>query len=155
MILKDLQDLANIRLGNPDLKIAMVNGGFDLFHVSHLSIIKKAKSKADLLVVCVVADEALKNGKGSSRPIVTQEDRAKIVESIKEVDYVFLNKGTGSSDISTWPGYHLKPDLLISGDKRWYMDNPEVEALGIETVLVKRGIVSTTDLIERIRSARD
>lgn len=153
MILTKLEDLSNLRSSNPDSSIVMVNGAFDLFHNSHLDLLELAKSRGDILVVCITSDESIKAGKGIDRPIIPQRDRAKIVDGIKYVDYTFVNNTNQSSNINDWPGNHLRPNLIISGDARWYHNDPRVKDLGIKTELLDRGQTSTTDIIKRVRDA--
>jgi D-glycero-beta-D-manno-heptose 1-phosphate adenylyltransferase len=151
MILTKLEYLSELRSNNPDSSIVMVNGAFDLFHVSHLEMIKQAKKKGDLLVVCLTSDRSLKKGKGKDRPVIPQKDRAAIVDSISYVDYVFLNQDSFDTELKNWPGYHLRPNLIISGDKRWYHTDPRVKELGIDSLLIKRGNISSSDIIKRIK----
>lgn len=65
-------------------------GTFDLFHVGHLNILKRAKSLGDYLVVAVSSDKfnALK-GKKAYHSI---EDRVAILKSIQYVDEVILEE---------------------------------------------------------------
>lgn len=61
-------------------------GTFDLFHIGHLNIIRRARELGDYLVVAISTDEfnALK-GKEATVPF---EDRKAIVEALKYVDEV-------------------------------------------------------------------
>jgi len=69
------------------MKIVYTSGTFDLFHIGHLNIIKKSKSLGDFLIVGVSSDELVQSYK-KHKPIISFEDRKKIVEAIKEVDLV-------------------------------------------------------------------
>tara|TARA_Y100000996_G_C22519807_1_gene641976 strand:+ start:300 stop:722 length:423 start_codon:yes stop_codon:yes gene_type:complete len=64
--------------------IGYTTGVFDLFHIGHLNILKKAKSMCDELIVGVTTDKLVlyKNKK----PVIPFKERIKIVESIKYVD---------------------------------------------------------------------
>lgn len=61
-------------------------GTFDLFHIGHLNLIDRLASMGDRLVVGVSTDE-FNAGKGKTS-VVSFEDRARIVASIKGVDAV-------------------------------------------------------------------
>lgn len=61
-------------------------GTFDLFHIGHLNLLERLKSLGDELIVGVSTDE-FNEGKGK-KTIISYEDRAKIVESIRFVDKV-------------------------------------------------------------------
>ena len=64
--------------------IGYTTGVFDLFHVGHLNILKRAKEQCDYLVVGVTVDELVAyKGKKAFIPF---EERFAIVEAIKYVD---------------------------------------------------------------------
>lgn len=60
----------------------------DLFHPGHIQFLKQAKSLGDKLVVHVVSDERV--AKAKRRPIMTQEERAIMVQACIYVDEVQL-----------------------------------------------------------------
>ena len=68
-------------------KLGYTSGVFDLFHVGHLNIIKKAKEKCEKLIVAVSTDELVQKYKNKS-PVISYYERKSIVEAIKYVDIV-------------------------------------------------------------------
>ena len=68
-------------------KIGYTTGVFDMFHIGHLNILKRAKEQCDFLIVGVSTDENVFAYKGHL-PVVPYKDRAAIVASIKYVDKV-------------------------------------------------------------------
>ena len=62
-------------------------GVFDLFHIGHLNIIKRAKERCDYLIVAVSTDELVQRYK-NRKPVIPYEERKEIVEAIKYVDMV-------------------------------------------------------------------
>jgi glycerol-3-phosphate cytidylyltransferase len=66
-------------------RIGYVPGVFDLFHIGHLNILKRARAQCDHLIAGVVIDSAVEKMKGY-RPIVPFEERIEIVRSIDCVD---------------------------------------------------------------------
>lgn len=68
-------------------KIGYTSGVFDMFHIGHLNILRRAKELCDFLVVGVTTDELCKRRK-QKYPIIRQEERKAIVEAIKYVDKV-------------------------------------------------------------------
>ena len=72
-------------------KIVTTNGSFDLFHAGHVELLKKAKSKGDILIVGVNSDKSVREYKKKpGRPIIPEQFRAEAVAAIMYVDYVFL-----------------------------------------------------------------
>ena len=72
-------------------KIGYTTGVFDLFHVGHLEILRKAKENCDYLIVGVSTDELVQEYK-NKRPIITFDQRIEIIKSIKYVDEVVIQK---------------------------------------------------------------
>ena len=67
--------------------VGYTTGVFDLFHIGHLNILRRAKEKCDKLIVGVTTDELLQVYKNKS-PIIPFDERISIVKSIKYVDEV-------------------------------------------------------------------
>ena len=67
--------------------VGYTTGVFDMFHIGHLNILRKAKEKCDYLIVGVSTDELFSSYKGKV-PIIQFEERRAIVEAIKYVDEV-------------------------------------------------------------------
>ena len=92
-------------------KIGYTTGVFDLFHVGHLNILKKASENCDYLIVGVTSCETVLKYKGRL-PIVPLEERLKIVEAIKYVDEIFIQEEMDK--VKAWE--KLKFDVLFHGD---------------------------------------
>lgn len=67
--------------------IGYTTGVYDMFHIGHLNILRRAKEKCDYLIVGVSTDDCVVEYK-HRRPIVSYQDRAAIVGAIKYVDEV-------------------------------------------------------------------
>lgn len=68
-------------------KIGYTTGVYDMFHIGHLNIIRKAKEQCEYLIVGVTTDELCMKRK-NKLPIICETDRIDIVSSIKFVDQV-------------------------------------------------------------------
>lgn len=69
--------------------IGYATGVFDLFHIGHLRILKKAKLHCDYLIVGVSSDELVLEYK-SKTPIIPLKHRMEIVSSLKCVDEAII-----------------------------------------------------------------
>lgn len=71
------------------MKKVITYGTFDLFHVGHLNMLKRAKALGDYLIVAVSSDRFNKEEKNKTC-FVKDVDRAAIVEAIRYVDKVIF-----------------------------------------------------------------
>ncbi len=68
-------------------KVGYTTGVFDMFHIGHLNILRRAKEQCEYLIVGVTTD-ALCNARKNKLPIIPEGDRVAIVEAIRYVDKV-------------------------------------------------------------------
>jgi len=69
----------------PLIRIGYAPGAFDLFHIGHLNLLRRAKEHCDYLVAGVVADEVLIKHKGVT-PVVSLAERLEIVRNVRFVN---------------------------------------------------------------------
>lgn len=133
-------------------KIVWTNGCYDIMHVGHILYLEKARELGDLLVVGLNSDESVRKSKGPNRPIVEENQRAKLLASLSFVDYVIIFNDQSPK----WLIEVLKPDIYAKGgDYTIDTINQEerrlVESYGGEIALLP-GIdgMSTTNIIDKI-----
>lgn len=68
-------------------KIGYTAGVFDMFHIGHLNILRRAKAQCETLIVGVTTDELCYKRK-HKLPIINENDRISIVQAIRYVDKV-------------------------------------------------------------------
>lgn len=68
-------------------KVGYTTGVFDMFHIGHLNILRRAKEQCEYLIVGVTTDELCLKRKNKA-PIIPESDRMAIVEAIRYVDKV-------------------------------------------------------------------
>lgn len=91
--------------------IGYTAGVYDMFHVGHLNVIKKAKENCDYLIVAISTDELVQKYKNKT-PIIPYNERKKIVDSIKYVDEVVSQETRDK--IEAFEKY--KFDVMFVGD---------------------------------------
>ena len=92
-------------------KVGYTTGVFDLFHIGHLNILKKAKEQCEYLIVGVSTDENVLSYKKKT-PVIPFEERIAIVEALKCVDEVVPQ--TNMDKFQAWE--KLKFEAIFHGD---------------------------------------
>jgi D-beta-D-heptose 7-phosphate kinase/D-beta-D-heptose 1-phosphate adenosyltransferase len=125
------------------------NGCFDIIHVGHIELLKHAKSLGDKLFVGLNSDNSIKMLKGSSRPINFQEDRKKILESIKYVDEVIIFDELTPLELIK----KIKPNIIVKGGD---YKKENVIGYGLSEVIIFNYLnaYSTTKTIKSISDGR-
>jgi D-beta-D-heptose 7-phosphate kinase/D-beta-D-heptose 1-phosphate adenosyltransferase len=148
--LSDAFDVAD-RVRRSGGRLVATGGCFDLLHRGHISLLNQARALGDALVVCLNSDASVRRTKGPGRPVVPQEDRARVLNALAAVDGVAIfDEKTPAALLA-----RLQPDIWVKGQD--YTDRvlPEaevVERLGGRVVLlpVVPGY-STTQLVHTAR----
>ncbi len=154
--IKTVEQLAHAigRQGKRKKKVVFTNGCFDLLHAGHISYLEEARSKGDLLVIGVNSDASLRRLKGETRPIVTLDQRMRLLAALECVDHVVaFDEDTPLKLIEA-----LMPDVLAKG-----ADYEVHQIVGADVVLNSGGQVeripfveglSTSDIVKRVKAGK-
>ncbi|MCS7080694.1 MAG: D-glycero-beta-D-manno-heptose 1-phosphate adenylyltransferase [Chloracidobacterium sp.] len=131
-------------------RVVFTNGCFDLLHPGHIAYLRQARRLGDVLIVALNSDRSIRELKGPTRPILTQDERCQVLAALAMVDAVTVfDAPTPLAVIES-----LLPDVLVKGG-----DWPVERIVGREVVEAHGGAVyslpfvpgvSTTDIIRRI-----
>lgn len=126
--------------------IGYTTGVFDMFHIGHLNILRRAKEQCEYLIVGVSTDELVQDYKGKT-PTIRFEDRIAIVGAIKYVDKVVPQ--ITMDKVQAWK--LLKYDVIFHGDdwkgsKMYNQIEADLKAIGVDMVFLPhtKGISSTS-----------
>ncbi len=125
--------------------IGYTTGVYDMFHIGHLNILKRAKAQCDYLIVGVSTDELVQKDKNKI-PIIPFQDRCEIVSAIKYVDKVVPQDN--KDKFSAWEKYGFNKMFVGSdwkGTPQWAKFEEQFAPVGVEIVYLDHtdGISST------------
>lgn len=121
------------------MKIGYTCGVYDLFHVGHLNLFEKCKQHCDYLIVGVCDDNYVKEYK-DKKPVINEQERARIVGALKCVDEaVIINSVETVDKLLAWNKFHF--NVLFSGDdwkgtERFIKTEQEFKKNGIDVDMV-------------------
>lgn len=99
--------------------VGYVAGVFDLFHIGHLNLLRRAKEQCDYLIAGVVTDEQVIAAK-KTKPYIAFEERLAIVQACRYVDEAVEIPADKPGTEDAFYKYHF--DVQFSGSD--YADNP-------------------------------
>lgn len=125
--------------------IGYTTGVYDMFHIGHLNIIRRAKEQCDYLIVGVSTDELVKSEKNKT-PVIAYEERAEIVAALRYVDQVVPQED--KNKFGAWKKYHFDKMFVGSdwqGTPQWNEFERQFKPYGVEIVYLPHtdGISST------------
>lgn len=150
--IKSLEELVHItkQLKAKGRTVIFTNGCFDVLHDGHIHLLNSAKKEGHCLIVGLNSDASVRMLKGPSRPIRPQEERARILAALQDVDYITIFEELTPVKLIE----KLKPDVLVKGadyTKDQVVGAELVESHGGRVVLVPvLDGVSTSKLVESI-----
>jgi D-beta-D-heptose 7-phosphate kinase/D-beta-D-heptose 1-phosphate adenosyltransferase len=108
--------------------VVFTNGCYDLLHPGHIRLLEKARSLGDILILALNTDDSVARLKGPSRPLISQDERARMALTLEAVDAVtFFDEDTPRELIAA-----VLPDVLVKGADwaHFIAGREEVEAAG-------------------------
>ncbi|MDE7312825.1 MAG: adenylyltransferase/cytidyltransferase family protein [Eubacterium sp.] len=113
-------------------KTGYIAGVFDLFHIGHLNVIRRASAHCEELIVGVLVDELVEFYK-KEPPFIPFEERIDIVGSLSYVSRAVPVTVENIDKMTAWRRYHF--DVLFSGDDYaghpgWMADKENLERVG-------------------------
>ena len=127
-------------------KLVVTNGCFDLLHVGHTSYLKEASELGDFLLVGCNSDRSVRELKGPTRPINTQEDRVAVLLALRSVDAVSIYDEEDACNFLEL----AEPDIFVKGGDysgNWEKKCPVATRERL-TVEKSGGVVKLLSLIE-------
>ena len=132
-------------------KVGYTTGVYDMFHVGHLNLLKRAKEMCDYLIVGVTTDEltSYKNKKA----VIPFEDRMQIVQAIIYVDEAVPQ--VNMDKMAAWEKYHF--DAMFVGDdwkgtEKWNRLEEDFRKVGVDIVYFEyTKKISSTMLREQLK----
>ncbi len=133
--------------------IGYTTGVYDMFHVGHLNILRRAKEQCDYLIVGISTDDLVRRDKNKI-PIIPFAERAEIVSAIKYVDEVVPQPD--KNKLAAWEKYKFDKMFVGSdwqGTSQWKAFEEQFAPLGVEIVyLPHTDGISSTILSEKLRN---
>ncbi|MGZ8982919.1 MAG: D-glycero-beta-D-manno-heptose-7-phosphate kinase [Methylotenera sp.] len=120
-------------------KIVFTNGCFDLLHAGHVTYLEAAKKTGDKLILGLNTDRSVSALKGPTRPVIHEQDRARVLAALAAVDAVILfDEDTPLQLIDA-----IRPDVIVKGD-----DYTEEQVVGGAEVKSWGGSVKLIPLVQ-------
>lgn len=137
-------------------KIGYTTGVYDMFHIGHLNILRRAKEQCDYLIVGVTTD-TLCYARKNKYPIIPETDRMAIVAEMRCVDQVVLQEDMDK--LAAVKKYHVDAVFVGSdwkGTDAWNRYEKEFAEVGCTVVYLDHTEgISSTILRDRLNSIEE
>jgi FAD synthetase len=134
------------------LKRVVATGTFDILHPGHIYYLEESRKLGDELHVIVARDE---NVKHKPKPVIPEQQRLNMVQSLKPVDYARLGSTTDIFE----PIREIQPDIITLGFNQFFKEDKlryDLEENGISADVVRiqgysgNGYCSSRDIMKQI-----
>ena len=132
--------------------VGLTSGVFDLVHIGHLSYLERCRALCDKLIVGIDCDDLVKAAKGPERPYTPELQRLELVRSFSCVDVAFI---LYRLDDLNRMACHFQVNKLFKHEGFKKIDKVIGLEHGAKLEIVPDvpGLVSTTEIVEKIRTA--
>lgn len=120
------------------LRIVFTNGCFDLLHAGHVTYLEAARKRGDKLILGLNTDRSVSALKGPTRPVVNENDRARVLAALESVDAVILFDDDTPLALIT----AIQPQVIAKGS-----DYTADQVVGGKEVLSWGGEIALIDLV--------
>lgn len=131
------------------IRIGYAPDAFDLFHIGHLAILRRARAHCDFLIAGVVSDDVLAEHKGVS-PVIPLAERLEIVGNVRCVDRAV--PAYTNDKMKIWEELHFS--ILFKGDD--WLGTPKglvleraLNPLGVHVVYLPYGQASPSTVLRQ------
>ncbi len=92
-------------------RIVFTNGCFDILHVGHITLLEQCREFGDKVIIGLNSDASVKQRKGSTLPLVSENERARVLAALGATDAVIIfDQPTPLELIQA-----VRPDVLVKG----------------------------------------
>ena len=131
------------------IRIGYAPGAYDLFHIGHINLLRRAKEQCDYLVAGVVSDEVLIEHKGVT-PVIPLAERLEIVRNVRFVDTAV--PAVTNDKVAIWKD--LRFNVLFKGNDWQGTENGnklerEFATLGVEIVYLPYTLATSSSALRR------
>jgi len=152
---KHLSELADVvsHLKQQGKKIVLTNGCFDLLHAGHIKLFSASRQMGDALIVAIDDDVSVAKLKGAGRPVLSSDERVRILSALDSVDYVVVFPTDKLKNLIEI----IRPDILTKGSNytaEEVFGRELVEEFDGRVVLIPvREDISSTRIIDHIKNS--
>lgn len=129
--------------------VVFTNGCYDILHPGHIRLLERARSLGDVLILALNTDSSVQRLKGPCRPLIGQDERARLAVRLAAVDAVTLFDEDTPRELIA----RVLPDILVKGAdwSHFIAGREEVEAAGGKVMaLALEPDFSTTNIVEEL-----
>ena len=130
----------------------LCHGVFDIIHIGHLKHFNEAKKYCNYLIVSITSDRFVRKSKGPKKPIFNQDERFKILSSLKIVDEVIISDCETAEDSikKIKPKFYFKgKDYKKSLDKNLNFERKLIASLGGKVIFTNTPLNSSSEIINK------